>query len=149
MRSGQPVFEECLYLRTAAGDILPVGVRAAPLINGRGELIGGVQTFRDVTAVLQHRFILDSVADGVFTVDHQFRLTSFNRALERMTGYAASEVLGRPCREIFTTELCGTDNCPMVKAIASGISPTVHNLNYQQPRRTDHPGQPDHHRAHR
>ena len=30
--------------------------------------------------------ILDSIADGVFTVDDQWRITSFNRAAERITG---------------------------------------------------------------
>jgi PAS domain-containing protein len=29
--------------------------------------------------------ILDSVADGVFTVDKDFRITSFNRAAEKIT----------------------------------------------------------------
>jgi len=30
--------------------------------------------------------ILDSVADGVFTVDDEFRITSFNHAAEEITG---------------------------------------------------------------
>ena len=30
--------------------------------------------------------ILDSIADGVFTVDRDWRITSFNRAAEEITG---------------------------------------------------------------
>ncbi|MDD3620412.1 MAG: PAS domain-containing protein, partial [Desulfobulbaceae bacterium] len=29
--------------------------------------------------------ILESISDGVFTVDHEWRITSFNRAAEEIT----------------------------------------------------------------
>ena len=32
--------------------------------------------------------ILESISDGVFTVDLQWRITSFNRAAEEITGVA-------------------------------------------------------------
>ena len=32
--------------------------------------------------------ILDSIADGVFTVDEDWRITSFNRAAEHITSVA-------------------------------------------------------------
>ena len=41
--------------------------------------------------------ILDSMAEGVFTMDTQGRITSWNRAMERITGYPAAQVLGRYC----------------------------------------------------
>ena len=50
--------------------------------------------------------ILDSVADGVFTVDPQLRITTFNRAAEAITGFSRSEALGQPCCEIFRTNVC-------------------------------------------
>ena len=37
------------------------------------------------------RLILDSIADGVFTVDQQGRITSFNKAAERITGFSKEE----------------------------------------------------------
>ncbi|MHB1348445.1 MAG: sigma 54-interacting transcriptional regulator [Desulfobulbaceae bacterium] len=129
--SGVPeaILEKLIYLRVREERRVPVTMSSVPMLDSAGSLLGTVQTFRDVTAQLQHRFILDSVTDGVFTVDHELQITSFNRALEKMTGYAASEVLGRKCSEIFCTELCGSENCPMARAIISGISPTMHNLN--------------------
>jgi len=50
--------------------------------------------------------ILDSVADGVFTVDAGFRVTSFNRAAEEITGVPREEALGRPCCEVFRASIC-------------------------------------------
>lgn len=66
------------------------------------------------------RMILDNVSDGVLTVDAQGRVTWFNRAAERITGFRRDEVLGRPCREIFQTDLCGTQRCPLEKALRLG-----------------------------
>lgn len=66
------------------------------------------------------RMILDNVSDGVLTVDAQGRVTWFNRAAERITGFRRDEVLGRPCREIFQTDLCGTQKCPLDKALRLG-----------------------------
>ena len=34
----------------------------------------------------QTHIILDSIADGVFTVDSDWKITSFNRAAEKITG---------------------------------------------------------------
>jgi PAS domain S-box-containing protein len=50
--------------------------------------------------------ILDSIADGVFTVDRDWRITFFNRAAERITGIAKGEALGRPCCEVFRADIC-------------------------------------------
>ena len=39
--------------------------------------------------------ILESISDGVFTVDREWRVTSFNRAAEEITGIPREEALGR------------------------------------------------------
>ncbi len=52
------------------------------------------------------RVILDSIADGVFTVDHERRITSFNRAAEQITGFAREKAVGRHCWEIFRASIC-------------------------------------------
>lgn len=63
--------------------------------------------------------ILSNVADGVFTVDRDFRITYFNEAAERITGHARQEVLGRPCAEVFRTGLCGQE-CPLRQSLTTG-----------------------------
>ena len=50
--------------------------------------------------------VLDCVADGVFTVDRDFRITYFNQAAEDILGYDRREVLGRQCSEIFKSTIC-------------------------------------------
>ena len=56
--------------------------------------------------------ILDSIADGVFTVDHQGRITSFNRAAEKITGFSKDEAIGQYCHEIFRANTC-FEACPL------------------------------------
>jgi PAS domain S-box-containing protein len=51
--------------------------------------------------------MLNRIAEGVFTVDADKRITFFNRAAERITGFTASEALGRPCRDVFRADVCG------------------------------------------
>jgi two-component system response regulator HydG len=69
--------------------------------------------------------ILDSVADGVFTVDSEMRITWFNRAAEKITGFSQQEALGRPCCEIFRSNICFSA-CPVREALATGRN--VENL---------------------
>jgi len=58
------------------------------------------------------RLILDSIADGVFTVDQGGRITSFNRAAEQITGISREEAIGQYCHEIFRANIC-FDACPL------------------------------------
>ncbi|MBN2720386.1 MAG: sigma 54-interacting transcriptional regulator [Proteobacteria bacterium] len=53
--------------------------------------------------------ILDSVADGVFTVDENFTITSFNRAAESITGVPREEAMGKECCEVFKADICEAD----------------------------------------
>ncbi|RJP45534.1 MAG: PAS domain S-box protein [Desulfobacteraceae bacterium] len=55
------------------------------------------------------RIILESISDGVFTVDHNWKITSFNRAAEKITGIAAEEAIGRHCWEVFRSNMCEHD----------------------------------------
>lgn len=52
-----------------------------------------------------HDIILDSVADGVFTVDQDWRATSFNRAAEDITGIQREKALGPRCKDILKADV--------------------------------------------
>ena len=41
--------------------------------------------------------VLDTMADGLFTIDTDCRIQLWNGAMERLTGYSAEDVRGRPC----------------------------------------------------
>jgi len=63
--------------------------------------------------------ILDSVADGVFTVDDDWRITSFNRAAERITGVPAEQAIGKPCSDIFHADIC-EHRCALRQTMETG-----------------------------
>lgn len=65
------------------------------------------------------RTILDSINDGVFTVDGGFRVTSFNRAAAEITGVPATAALAQPCCEVFRADICEGE-CALKETLASG-----------------------------
>lgn len=65
--------------------------------------------------------VLDSIGDGVFTVDQDFRITSFNAAAEEITGVPAVQALGKPCYDVFKADICEAD-CALKSAIETSHS---------------------------
>jgi PAS domain S-box-containing protein len=63
--------------------------------------------------------ILESISDGVFTVDLEWHITSFNRAAEEITGVDRSDAIGRRCSEVFRCSMCGSD-CALQKTLETG-----------------------------
>ncbi len=63
--------------------------------------------------------ILQSISDGVFTVDHEWRITSFNRGAEKITGINRDEALGKYCWEVFRSNMCETD-CALRRTMKQG-----------------------------
>jgi len=62
--------------------------------------------------------ILESISDGVFTVDLNWRVTSFNRAAEEITGIQRREALGRLCSEVFKSSMCESE-CALQQTLNS------------------------------
>ena len=69
--------------------------------------------------------ILDSITDGVFTVDKEWRVTSFNQAAERITGVPREEAIGQPCSYVFRASIC-EGQCALLHTMESGE--TITNL---------------------
>jgi PAS domain S-box-containing protein len=63
--------------------------------------------------------ILDSIADGVFTVDEEWRITSFNRAAEEITGVPRDEAIGRRCCDVFRASICENE-CALKETLRTG-----------------------------
>lgn len=63
--------------------------------------------------------ILESISDGVFTVDPKWHITSFNRAAEEITGVTRREAIGQRCSEVFRSSMCGED-CALKKTMNTG-----------------------------
>jgi PAS domain S-box-containing protein len=72
--------------------------------------------------------ILDSITDGVFTVDGQWRITAFNRAAEQITGVPREQALGQRCCEVFRASICEA-SCALRHTLETGapvVSKTVY-----------------------
>ncbi|HMA77286.1 MAG TPA: sigma 54-interacting transcriptional regulator [Candidatus Krumholzibacteriaceae bacterium] len=70
---------------------------------------------------LRNEIILNSIADGVFTVDLNWRITYLNRAAERIIGVSKEEAQGKFCAEIFKANVCEKD-CVMRRTMKTGKS---------------------------
>jgi len=69
-----------------------------------------------ISSKLQTDEILNSIADGVFIVDTNWRIISFNRAAEVITGVSKDEALGSTCRDVFHSNICD-GNCILRQSI--------------------------------
>ena len=76
--------------------------------------------FRDYVPVQTlDEVILESISDGVFSVDEKWRVSFFNRAAEEITGIPREEALGRLCSEVFRSSMCEAD-CALRQTIKNG-----------------------------
>jgi len=59
----------------------------------------------------EQNIILDSIADGVFTVDKDWRISSFNRAAEEITGVSRKDAVGQLCKDVLKADICERNCC--------------------------------------
>ena len=64
--------------------------------------------------------ILDSIADGVYTVDLDWRVTSFNKAAELITGISKKDAIGQSCFEVFRSNVC-EKNCILRQTLETKV----------------------------
>ncbi len=63
--------------------------------------------------------ILESISDGVFTVDADWRITAFNRAAEAITGIRRRDAIGKTCSDVFRASMCET-SCALRQTVKTG-----------------------------
>lgn len=111
--------DQSIFIKNSKGDSVPVNLNTAPLFDEQGKAIGGIVSFHDNTLSRWPDIILDSIADGVFTVNQHWKITSFNTAAEKITGWKASEAIGKSCSEVFQSSICGK-SCPVAESLYMG-----------------------------
>ena len=82
------------------------------------------------------QIILESISDGVFTIDHQWKITTFNRAAEEITGICREEAIGRHCWEVFRSNMCEAD-CALRRTMKENkpfVSTATYFINSQKKR---------------
>ncbi len=81
--------------------------------------------------------ILDSISEGVFTVDLDWRITSFNHAAEEITGIPREKAIGQHCRDILRADVCET-GCTLAETMQTGkpiMNKAVHIIDAQGEKR--------------
>jgi PAS domain S-box-containing protein len=85
----------------------------------------------------ERNVILDSISEGVFTVDLDWRITSFNRAAEGITGIPQEKAIGKHCRDVLRADVCETD-CTLRQTMQTGkpiMNKAVHIIDANGKRR--------------
>ena len=80
------------------------------------------------------KVILDCISDGVFTIDYNWEITSFNKAAEDITGITRDEAIGRHCWEVFRSNMC-EEGCALKKTMEEGkpfVSTSAYIVNSKQ-----------------
>jgi len=72
-----------------------------------------------MSEIRERDIILDSITDGVFTVDHDWRITSFNRAAEEITGVPREEAIGQLCKDVLKADICER-SCAIRQTLETG-----------------------------
>jgi PAS domain S-box-containing protein len=124
-------------VRGRDGEAMSACINFTPLRDASGGVIGIVEVIRDITKLkelkdtlkrtdsmfrrerIKVRTILDNIPSGVFTVDQEMNLLSFNPSLERITGYRSEEVLEKKCMEVLRSDFCEA-GCPLKRSMRTG-----------------------------
>ncbi len=109
----------------------PFYIRHTPCSTGQEKNVTLNEFILRETMGTERDLILDSIADGVFTVDPDWRITSFNHAAEMMTGVSREEAIGQMCKDVLKAEICEKD-CALRHTMATGhpvMNKTVNIIN--------------------
>jgi PAS domain S-box-containing protein len=135
LRTGQTVTRRIQTTLRNRPEVTTVRLSLAPLIAASGERTGVVEVIQEehrsthimdrldsVTAEcteerMKLTAITDSISQGIFAVDRDFRITFLNKAGQEIIGYTEQEVVGKSCQEVFQSDLCGK-GCPMERTLA-------------------------------
>jgi PAS domain S-box-containing protein len=137
IESGVVLSNHRCHILAADDREIEIAINISPLKRSDGGTVGAVIVFRNLKEMLEMTFrmtelsreilrekawtdaIMNSIADGVITLAGDSTITSFNRSAERITGYSAEEVLGRPCHTVFRSRGC-EEACPVSELMHSG-----------------------------
>ncbi|MFZ2456875.1 MAG: PAS domain S-box protein [Candidatus Altiarchaeia archaeon] len=107
-RAGDTLFAESRsnILNPGKGEETVLWLKASPLFDRTGRRVGSIESMRDVTErekaenALQESEsrlmdIIDFLPDATFVIDGNGRVIAWNKAIEKMTGVKAADILGK------------------------------------------------------
>jgi two-component system sensor kinase FixL len=106
IKTGQRIENRETRRQTKDGRVLDVSVSISPIENSARQVVGACTIARDITerkrveqalsgSEARWRSIIESAVDGIVVIDARGKVEAFNRAAERLFGYAAHEVTGQ------------------------------------------------------
>ncbi len=105
-RRGQTIFAEAYVPSLYKGQGAHVWATASLLYDSNGNLIGSIESIRDITkrkatedmleaAEKKYRTLVENLNDVIYTIDPQGVITYMSPVIEKIVGYKASEIVGR------------------------------------------------------
>jgi PAS domain S-box-containing protein len=102
---------------TKDGRRIPISLTVSPIVDHDGRIIGASKIARDLRA--QHRAglteaylaaIVDSAEDAIVSKDLNGIVRSWNKGAQRLFGYSAEEMIGKPITTLFPPERLGEED---------------------------------------
>jgi PAS domain S-box-containing protein len=136
---GKPSTGQRGHVRDQSGQRFLCEYSTLPLFGASRQILGVIVTLHDLEfsffdqdawdagetlphlPKLGYQTLFESLAEGIFTINTRWRITSFNQTAEKITGYRREEVLGRFCWDIFHSDLCES-GCPLRTTLETGVS---------------------------
>jgi diguanylate cyclase (GGDEF)-like protein/PAS domain S-box-containing protein len=94
--------------------------------------MGGLREERVATRQDFYFDLLNGISDGLYFVDRDRRITFWNRAAERLTGYEAREVVGRSCGDNILAHVDAEG-----RSLCEGMCPLARTLKDGEPREAE------------
>lgn len=105
-KKGDTLYAEAAAPFLLAGQRTYIWATASPLRNDEGEIIGAIESIRDITERIEAEDalkdserrltdIINFLPDATFVIDKQGTIIAWNRSIEAMTGIEAKQILGR------------------------------------------------------
>jgi PAS domain S-box-containing protein len=114
-RKGDAIFAEVFLPSLYGGKGAYIWATASPLFDDEGQIVGAIESIRDVTERKRGELALRETRDYLESLLHyanapiavwgpNMKIIRFNRAFERLTGYSAEEVIGQEACMLLTDE---------------------------------------------
>lgn len=105
-KKGETLFAERFMPTLYGGKGAHVWIKASPLHDPEGNLVGAIESIRDITdrklaeenlrtVHRQMRDIIEFLPDATFVIDRDRKVVAWNRAMEKMSGVGKKEMIGQ------------------------------------------------------
>ncbi|MEW6246933.1 MAG: PAS domain S-box protein [Nitrospirota bacterium] len=132
------VLTTALHMRRKEGGYLTVETTLVPHVNG-GRVVGVMGIARDVSerkraeeALRDHaerlRSIVESTKDAIVSLDHEGKVSFWNKGAEDMFGYSMQEIVGRPVTRIIPERFREAHELGIKRAVAAGRLTVTGNM---------------------